>query len=244
MLLFYIILSLIATSIGSVLLSSILLFLNDKWLQRISSYLLYLAGGTLLGSALLGLLPQAAQNLSITTIGVWLLVGIMFFFLLEKILLWRSCADQNCPRKTHTAAPMIIVGDAFHNAIDGVVITGSFLISPELGGFVTLSVLLHEIPQEMGDFGILLRSGYSRRKALIYNLLSGVAALLAGIAAYFALTFFQNVIPYVIVVAAAGFLYIALADLIPEMHRESNNRKSLVQILLILAGIFIIVFSL
>ena len=154
--LLYTILALIAASIGSVALSGSLLLLNNKWLERISSYLLYLAGGTLLGSAILGLIPEATETLDLHTTMLWLLIGIMFFFLLEKIILWRTCHDENCERQNHAAAPMIIIGDAFHNAIDGVVIAASFLTSVELGLFVTISVVLHEIPQELGDFGILI----------------------------------------------------------------------------------------
>ena len=112
---------------------------------------------------------------------------------------------------------MIIIGDAFHNAIDGVVIAASFLTSPELGFFVTISVVLHEIPQELGDFGILIKSGFSRKKALFYNLLSGSSSLVAGILAYFLLDQIQAFIPYTIAIAAASFLYVSMADLIPEI---------------------------
>ncbi len=241
--LLYTILALIAASIGSVALSGSLLLLNNKWLERLSSYLLYLAGGTLLGSALLGLIPEANETLDLHTTMLWVLIGIMFFFLLEKIILWRTCHDENCERQNHAAAPMIIIGDAFHNAIDGVVIAASFLTSVELGLFVTISVVLHEIPQELGDFGILIKSGYSRKKAMFYNLLSGSSSLLSGILAYFLLDMVQAAIPYVIAIAAAGFLYIALADLIPEMHKESKPKVSIIQFLLVIAGIAIVMLS-
>ncbi len=241
--LLYTILALIAASIGSVALSGSLLLLNNKWLERISSYLLYLAGGTLLGSAILGLIPEATETLDLHTTMLWLLIGIMFFFLLEKIILWRTCHDENCERQNHAAAPMIIIGDAFHNAIDGVVIAASFLTSVELGIFVTISVVLHEIPQELGDFGILIKSGYSRKKAMFYNLLSGSSSLLSGILAYFLLDMVQAAIPYVIAIAAAGFLYISLADLIPEMHKESKPKVSIIQFLLVIAGIAIVMLS-
>ncbi|MBV5342082.1 ZIP family metal transporter, partial [bacterium] len=212
----YTVLALSAAGIGSVVLSSSLLLLNNKWLAKTSSYLLYLAGGTLLGSALLGLIPEAAETLCIHDVVMWVLGGIILFFILEKIILWRTCHDENCERQNHAAAPMIIIGDAIHNAIDGVVIAASFLTSVELGIFVTISVLLHEIPQELGDFGILLKSGYSRKKALLYNILSGSSAVVAGIAAYFLLDYVEAIIPYTIAIAAASFLYVALADLIPE----------------------------
>ncbi len=239
----YTFLALTAAGIGSVALSSSLLLLNNKWLAKISSYLLYLAGGTLLGSALLGLIPEAAETLCIHDVVMWVLGGIILFFILEKIILWRTCHDENCERQNHAAAPMIIIGDAIHNAIDGVVIAASFLTSVELGIFVTFSVLLHEIPQELGDFGILLKSGYSRKKALLYNVLSGSSAVVAGMAAYFLLDYVEAIIPYTIAIAAASFLYVALADLIPEMHKETKPKESAIQIILIILGIAIIFLS-
>ena len=241
--LLYTILALTAASVGSVALSGSLLLLNNKWLGKISGYLLYLAGGTLLASALLGLIPEAAETLDLHDLVLWVLIGILFFFVLEKIILWRTCHNSDCERQNHAAAPMIIIGDAFHNAIDGVVIAASFLTSPELGFFVTISVVLHEIPQELGDFGILIKSGFSRKKALFYNLLSGSSSLVAGILAYFLLDQIQAFIPYTIVIAAASFLYVSMADLIPEMHKETKPKESIIQILMILLGVAIIILS-
>ncbi len=241
--LLYTIIALTAASVGSVALSGSLLLLNNKWLGKISTYLLYLAGGTLLSSALIGLIPEAAETLPLFEVMMWVLFGILFFFVLEKIILWRTCHNQDCERQNHAAAPMIIIGDAFHNAIDGVVIAASFLTSVELGIFVTLSVVLHEIPQELGDFGILIKSGYSRKKAMFYNLLSGSSALVAGILAYFLLDYVQAIIPYTIAIAAASFLYISLADLIPEMHKQTKPKESIIQLLIILLGVAIIMFS-
>lgn len=241
--LLYTILALTAASVGSVALSGSLLLLNNKWLGKISGYLLYLAGGTLLGSALLGLIPEATETIGLEHVVEWVLIGILFFFVLEKIILWRTCHNNDCERQNHAAAPMIIIGDAFHNAIDGVVIAASFLSSVELGIFVTISVVLHEIPQELGDFGILIKSGYSRKKALLYNLLSGSSSLVAGISAYFLLDVVQNYIPYVIAIAASSFLYVSMADLIPEMHKETKPKESAIQIIMILTGVLIIMFS-
>ncbi|MDD3078937.1 MAG: ZIP family metal transporter [Paludibacter sp.] len=241
--LLYTIISLLAASVGSVLLAGTLLLLNNKWLEKISSYLLYLAGGTLLGAALIGLIPEATESLAIEKVLIWVLIGIILFFILEKIVLWHNCHDSSCERQNNTAAPMIIIGDAFHNATDGVVIAASFLTSTSLGVFVTISVVLHEIPQEMGDFGILLKSGYSRKKAMFYNLFSSCSAIVAGVAAYYLLDFMQMLVPYVIAISAASFLYISLADLIPEMHKETRLKESLIQLLLILTGIAIIIFA-
>lgn len=241
--LIYTIVALLIASVGSVLLCGTLLLLNNKWLEKLSGYLLYLAGGTLLGSGLLGLIPEATETIGVEQGLLWVLIGVLFFFVLEKIVLWHTCHNENCERQSHAAAPMIIIGDAFHNAIDGVVIAASFLSSKELGLFVTFSILLHEIPQELGDFGILIKGGYSRKKAMRYNLLSGSTSLIAGIAAYFVLGTVQTFVPYVIAISAASFLYISMADLIPEMHKETKPKESIIQFALILVGVAIILLS-
>ena len=156
-------------SIGSVALAGVMFFLSDEKLNKVSTYLMYLAGGTLLGAAFLGMIPKALTLEGPEIIFPSILGGILFFFVLEKIILWRSCRNKNCERHMNAAAPIILIGDAFHNAIDGVVIAASFLTSTEMGVFVTLSVILHEIPQELGDFGILIKSGFSRSKAFCFK---------------------------------------------------------------------------
>lgn len=238
--LIYTIIALIAGSIGSVALAGLLLLLKDDKLQEFSTYLTYLAGGTLLGAAFLGMIPEATSMLDILLVLEFVLAGIVFFFVLEKIVLWRTCRNQDCKRHFEAAAPMILIGDAFHNAIDGIVIAASFLTSIELGIFVSISIIFHEIPQELGDFGILIKSGMSRSKALFYNLLSGSSALLFGISAYFFMSELQSIIPYALAISASSFLYIALADLIPAMHQKTKLKESTIQILLISVGIFII----
>jgi zinc and cadmium transporter len=238
--LFILIISLVLESFGSVMLSGFILFLNNKWLAKISDYLLCLAGGTLLGSALIGLIPEAVENLKLESVLLWVLIGILFFFILEKIILWRTCQDAECERQNHAAAPMILVGVAIHDAIDGVVIAASFLTSVELGSFVTFSVIMHEIPHHLGDFGILLKNGFTRKKALYYSFLSSSSSVVAGITAYFILDLVQGIVPYALAIAAASFLYISLADLIPEMHKESKPKESAIQFLLIVSGVLII----
>jgi len=236
----YVLIALFSGSVGSVALAGLMLLLNDTKLDKVSTYLMYLSGGTLLGASLLGMLPKAISMAAPVFIFQNLLVGILLFFILEKIILWRNCQNKNCERHMHAAAPIILIGDAFHNAIDGIVITGSFLSSTELGVFVTLSVMLHEIPQELGDFGILIKSGFSRSKAFWYNVLSGATAIIFGIFAYFILESIKSLIPFVLAFSAASFLYIAMADLIPEMHRKTSVKDSFLQLMLILIGILII----
>jgi zinc and cadmium transporter len=240
----YVFIALFLGSVGSVALAGMMLLLKSDKLERVSTLLMYLAGGTLLGAAFLGMIPKAVSMAEPSTIFTVILLGILFFFLLEKMILWRSCRNKDCERHVHAAAPIILIGDAFHNAIDGVVIAASFLTSTELGIFVTLSVILHEIPQELGDFGILIKSGYSRSKAFWFNALSGATAIVFGVAAFYMLDTIRSMIPYVLAFSASSFLYIALADLIPEMHRKTTMKDSLSQILLIVTGILIIYLSL
>lgn len=238
--LIYTIIALIAGSLGSIMLASLLLLLKEKKLEHAATYLSYLAGGTLLGAAFLGMIPKATTLLDSQIVYNYILVGILLFFVLEKIILWRTCRNKDCERHLNAAAPMILVGDAFHNAIDGIVIAASFLSSVELGIFVSISIVFHEIPQELADFGILIRSGYSKRKALIFNLLSGSSAIIFGLIAWFFMGTMKSLIPYVLSFSAASFLYIALADLIPEMHNKTKIKDSIIQILLISIGICII----
>jgi len=238
--LIYTIIALISGSIGSVGLAALLLLAKKDRLEKISTLLMYLAGGTLLGAAFIGMIPKAIFTLKSEIVLQFVLGGILFFFVLEKVILWRTCRNKNCERHVNAVAPMILIGDAFHNAIDGIVIAASFLTSVELGIFVTISVIFHEIPQELGDFGILLKSGLSRKKALFYNMLSGSTSIVFGILAYFFMGSMKMLIPYVLAFSASSFIYIALADLIPEMHKKTTLKDSLTQILLITSGIFLI----
>lgn len=237
-----VIIALFLGSVGSVLLAGLLLLLNDKKLQQVSTYLAYLAGGTLLGAAFLGMIPKATSMLNADSVHTIILIGILFFFALEKIILWRTCRNKECERHLQTAIPMILIGDAFHNAIDGIVIAASFLSSTEMGVFVTFSVIFHEIPQELGDFGLLIKGGLSHKKALLYNALSGSTAIFMGIVGYYYLNTVESIIPYALAFSASSFLYIALADLIPEMHKKTRFKESVIQIVIVSLGICFIYF--
>ncbi|MBN1198046.1 MAG: ZIP family metal transporter [Bacteroidales bacterium] len=237
--LIYILIALFFGSVGSVALAGILLTLRQEKLESVSTYLMYLAGGTLIGATFLGMIPKAISMTNPRFVLQAILIGILLFFILEKAILWRTCRNKECERHLHAAAPIILIGDAFHNAIDGIVIAASFLTSTELGIFVTLSVILHEIPQELGDFGILIKGGLSKRKAFWFNVLSGSTAIVFGVVAYYTLESLQSWIPYTLAFSAASFLYIAMADLIPEMHRKTTLKDSLSQIFLIILGIAI-----
>jgi zinc and cadmium transporter len=207
--------------------------------------------GALLSVAFMDLLPEALNTIGeghVESILATVLVGILGFFLLEKLLLWRHCHAGDC--ETHTdkhfhqpAGTLIILGDAIHNFVDGVLIAAAFLTDVHLGVVTSLAVVAHEIPQEVGDFAILLQSGYGRAKALFYNMLSSLSTLIGGILAYFSLEHWHGTLPYFLALAASSFVYIAVADLIPSLHQRTTARAALQQIGLIAAGIFVIYFA-
>ena len=171
------------------------------------------------------------------------LFGLVLFFLLEKMVIWRHCHHNDC--EVHgAAAPILLVGDAFHNFIDGIVIAASFLISFPIGVVASISVVAHEIPQEVGDFAILLNSGYSKRKAFLFNLLSSSTTIPAAILGYFLLDSINSLIPFFLAISASSFIYIALTDLTPGLHIRTSLGASIWQVLLILAGIGTIILIL
>jgi zinc and cadmium transporter len=223
-------------SLGGLLVASALLFFNDRIRLKAVPWLVSYAVGTLLGVALLVLLPEALSHLSPRTVLGSLLGGIMLFFVLEKLVLWRHCHTHDC--EVHgIAAPMVIIGDAFHNFLDGVVIGTAVRTSVPLGVSTALAVATHEIPQEVGDLAILLHAGYTRRKALLLNLVSGGSALLGAVFAVLALDWLPQMSQYILSVAAASFLYIAMADLIPDLHRGRIDATTFRQLGLAIAGI-------
>lgn len=178
---------------------------------------------------------------------MFVLGGIFFFFFLEKIVIWRNCPDDTCEvHSAEIAGPIILIGDAFHNLVDGIVIAAAFLTDFTIGIAVGLSILAHEIPQEAGDFGILLNGGFSRRKSFILNTLSSSTTIPGAILSYYILGTLSTIIPYVLAVSAASFLYIALSDLTPELHRKLGLKYGLRQLLLIFAGIItmLLIFTL
>ena len=226
-------------SVGGVLVASSILF-HDRIRRRLVPWLVSYAVGTLLGVALLVLLPEALSQVPARTVLGSLLAGIMLFFVLEKLVLWRNCHTHDC--EVHgTAAPLVIIGDAFHNFLDGVVIGTAVRTSVPLGISTALAIATHEIPQELGDFAILLNAGYSRRKALLLNLCSGASSVLGAIVAVLALEGLPALNPYILSIAAASFLYIAMADLIPDLHRGRVDATTFRQFALAIAGILTVV---
>jgi len=251
-----------ASLLGGVLsvLCAALFALNARahWVNALVSY----AIGALLGAVFLDILPEAIK---LTTNGAVLsgtiLFGILLFFTLEKLLLWRHCHHDHCEvhepgadvhgagepgvgeheTEGHAAhsrsGMMIMVGDTFHNFVDGIIIAAAFMTDIHLGIVTALAIIAHEIPQEVGDFMILLHSGYSKAKALTLNMVSSLATLVGGVLAYFALQSMQGAVPTLLALAAASMIYVAVADLIPGLHQRTRLRDTLEQVSLIVAGI-------
>ena len=224
-------------SAGGLLTASTFLLLGDHIRVRLVPWLISYAVGTLLGVALLALLPEALEHIKPVPAFTTLLAGVLAFFLLEKFVLWRHCHDTHeCEVHTSSAASLVIVGDAFHTFVDGAVIAAAVLTSVPLGITTALAVATHEIPQEVGDVAILLRAGFSRWRAFTLNLLAGIGGILGAIAMLLASEWIPNLLPYVLSFAAGNFLYIAMSDLIPDLHRGVEGGP-IRQLLLIVAGV-------
>lgn len=222
--------------LGGLLVASGVLLINDSARARLVPWLVSYAVGALLGVSLLAILPAALTQLPAARVFGTLLIGILLFFLLEKLVLWRHCHTHNCEVHEGTVFP-IVIGDAFHNFVDGAAIAAAVMTSVPLGISMAVAVAAHEIPQEVGDFAILLHAGYGRRRALLLNVGSALASAAGAIAAYFAFELTPRLLPYFLALAAASFLYVAMADLIPGLHRGRTDAGSMRQILLIGAGV-------
>ena len=222
--------------LGGLLIASGVLLVTDSARARLIPWLVSYAVGALLGVSMLAILPKALASLPSSHVLATLLVGILLFFVLEKLVLWRHCHTHDCEVHDGTAVP-VLVGDAFHNFVDGAVIATAVLTSIPLGVSTALAVAAHEIPQEIGDFAILLHAGFSRRRALLLNVISGLSSALGAVAAVLAFGWLPQALPYFLALAAASFLYVAMADLIPGLHRGRTDASSLRQVLLIAAGV-------
>jgi zinc and cadmium transporter len=228
-------LSLLGSGGGLLVASSLLLF-TERVRIRLVPWLVSYAVGALLGVSLLLLLPEALQTLDATTVFATLLIGILLFFMLEKQVLLRHCHTDEC--HVHSAtAPLVIVGDAFHNFIDGATICTALMTSVPLGVNTAIAVAAHEIPQEVGDVAILLAAGYSRRRALVLNVVSGASGIAGALVAYAAVSVMPGVRPFVLSFSSASLLYIAMSDLIPDLHRGQLDRGGWRQVLMISLGI-------
>jgi len=207
-------------------------------LQKLLLFLVSFATGGLLGGAFLHLLPEAAEKLGLGwSFSLMTLGGILAFFILEKFIFWRHCHIPTSKTHPHPVVFMNLIGDGFHNLLDGVMIAASFMIDFSLGMATTLAVLVHEIPQEIGDFSVLVYGGFGKAKALFLNFASGLVAVLGAILTLALGAKFTNLIPLILPFTAGGFIYIASSDLIPELKKETQISKSLLQLLGLLLGI-------
>jgi zinc and cadmium transporter len=225
-------------SVGLISLIGILFFLAKTDTTKLTFYFVSLASGTMLGSAFLHLIPEALERHPQNVFPV-VCAGVFVFFILEKFLIWRHCHTHQHPTDAHrgpTAARMVIIGDTVHNFLDGAIIASSFLVSPTVGVSVTAAIILHEIPQELGDFGVLVHGGYSPKQAMLLNALTATSAVLGALLGYCFLEAIPVLQIYVVPAAAGGFLYIALADLIPQLHEQVDLKNTFRQIGLLACG--------
>ncbi|MCR4287451.1 MAG: ZIP family metal transporter [Deltaproteobacteria bacterium] len=223
-------------SVGAIAFAGVFLLFPERTRASLIPGLISYASGTLLGAAFLGLIPNAIYRLEAATVLQFVLAGILLFFILERLILWHHCHNEECESR-ETAGPLLLIGDAFHNFVDGVIIAAAFIISVPLGISAALAVIAHEIPQEIGDFGVLLDSGYKKERAFLLNALSGLPTLPGALLAYFYLKDVQGLIPYVMALSAASFIYIAMVDLIPVLHRKAGLVAGVRQFALMLAGV-------
>lgn len=248
------------TALGGVLsafAASVFLVAPESLRVKVLPHLVSFATGALLAAALLGLLPHAVEGAGVENahvIGFALLAGLLAFFVLEKMVLWRHCHQEVCEghvphahehdhNRAAASASLILIGDGFHNVLDGVLIAAAFMTNVHLGIVTAIAVIAHEIPQEIGDLAILLHGGMSRLRALTLNLLTSLTSVIGGVAAYYWLAEAMELLPYALSIAASSFLYVAVADLIPGLHRRVDAGSGVKQFVFIVIGAAVIYFS-
>lgn len=242
----YILLFTFLGSIGA-LIGGLILLSNEKFALKISHFLASFAAGTLLGTAFFELLPEAIHEAEELEINIfpWALFGIVLFFFIERFIHWFHHHEDHHEheKESKSTVPLIVISDTVHNFIDGVVIAATFLVNIPLGIVTTVAVFSHELPQEIGDFGLLLHKGVSRKKVIVINILSAAAAFVGAFITYVVGDVLANYIPIFLALTAGFFIYIASSDLIPEIHYEKNKRFAIIQSLLLLLGIIVIWIS-
>ena len=215
------------------------IYMNDRKLKKILLYLVSFSAGALLGDVFIHLLPQIIESTGFTVkISLYVIFGIAFSFIIEKIIHWRHChvAEQS---HIHPFSMVNLYGDTIHNFIDGIIIGASYLVNMQVGIATTVAVIMHEIPQEIGDFAVLLYGGTKKSKALFYNFLSSLSAVFGLLLALVTSSYIQAITDFLIPFAAGTFIYIAAADLIPELHKEVAIKKSIIQLALLLLGVIV-----
>jgi len=209
--------------------------IKEKSLHSIIFYLVGFSAGALIGGAFLHVLPEALEKNSSTFVFSWVICGISLFFLMEKYFYWRHCHDENC--RVHSFTYLNLAGDAMHNFFDGLVIAASFTVSIKVGVVTTLAVVFHEIPHELGNFAVLVYGGFSKFKALLFNFLTVLTAFIGALAGFFMAEKAGHFSDFILPITAGGFIYIASSDLIPEIHKENNSKRSTLAFVAFLCGI-------
>jgi zinc and cadmium transporter len=207
------------------------LILKDKHLNKIIFFFVSFSAGSLLGGAFFHLIPESLEKSSSSFVFQSVIIGFIVFFILEKILHWHHCQNNHCQEHKKVLGFQNLFGDALHNFIDGLIIVSAFAVDFNLGLITTLSVIVHEIPQEISDFGVLIYSGFSKAKALLYNLFSALFSILGVLIGYFLINSLDQIANFLIPIAAGGFIYIAASDLIPELNKERNWIKSILSLI-------------
>lgn len=213
------------------------LAIKEKILNKVLLLIVSLSAGVLMGDVFIHLLPEASEKFGNGDVYMFVLLSFIIFFLVEKILHWRHCHNGEC--KVHTFGYMSLFGDSVHNFLDGLIIAGTFLADVKLGIITTIAVALHEIPQEISDFGVLIYSGFKKRTAIIANFAVALTVVLGGIVGYLISFNTDKLTPYFLALASGGFIYIAASDLLPEIRKETNLKKSVISFGLFLIGIIL-----
>jgi len=238
MVLEYIVISALIVSVLS-LIGIVTLVISGSVFQRILLLLVAFSAGALMGGSFIHLMPESIEIMEPLTAFLILLIGFSSFFLLERFLMWRHCHESECD--IHSFTYLNLIGDGLHNFIDGIIIAAGYLTSIQVGVITTFAVAMHEIPQELGDFAILVYGGFSKAKALLFNFLSAVTALIGALLGYF-LLLTPEVVGYILPFAAGNFLYIASSDLIPELHKEVSLTRSIQSFFMFVLGILLMFF--
>lgn len=214
------------------------LSVGENTLKKYINFFISLAIGALLGDAFIHMIPEAFRSeLSSSVIGILIIIGILIFFVVEKFIHWHHHGEDKEEDHIHPVGKLVLFTDGFHNMIDGVIIGASFLVSIPVGIATTIAVILHEIPQEIGDFAVLIHSGYTKRRAIWLNFFSALASFLGLIFIFVFGNIIQNSVVWFVPIAAGGFIYIAVADLIPELHKTKSIKHSIIQLCIIMAGV-------
>jgi zinc and cadmium transporter len=216
------------------------LWINEKLFKKLLMILVAFSAGALLSGAFFHLLAEALVSLPVMLVFAYMMVGFIIFFVVERFLHWHHCHEEKeC--KVHPVSYLVLIGDGIHNFIDGIIIGASFLVNIHFGIITTLLILAHEIPQELGNFAVLVYSGFGKVKALLYNFFAQLTCIIGGLAGYFLSERVQGVVPFILPFAAGGFIYIAASDLVPELHKEPKLNKLLLSFGFFLIGIVFIV---